>query len=242
MAYIRVRETKAKAKGRPVKSYVVCWREPVRDEYGAIIPGSTVQRTDTFPTEKAAKARLLEVHAALENAAGVNPSAAKAKANRPLGEYARQYLDSLVGQMEPKTIEGYEKLYRTHIAPVFGSKPVAAITAADVDAFRAALFAPHPRRSFVTRGTTKSASDTTTSGKQTSPTSGLVTRSPKTVKHIVGTLKRMCDVAVRDGAIDANPVLPGPRRTTKRRARQSGSKAFAHRVSPLAWWSFGGRG
>lgn len=225
MAYIRVRETKARTKGRAVKSYVVCWREPVRDDFGAVVPGKTVQRTDTFDTEKAAKARLLEVENGLAGAKGVDPSSAKAKSNRPLGEYARQHLDSLVGQMEPTTIEGYEKLYRTHIAPVFGSRPVAAITAADVDSFRAALFAPHPRRSFVTRGTAKTSA---ASGSDTLPSPCLVTRSPKTVKHIVGTLKRILDVAVRDGAIASNPVLPAPRRTTKRRINQTGSRPFAH--------------
>jgi len=56
MAYIRVRETAARTKGRPVRSYVVSWREPVRDEYGAIVPGKTVQRTETFKAERPAKA------------------------------------------------------------------------------------------------------------------------------------------------------------------------------------------
>ncbi len=223
MAYIRVRETKARAKGRQVKSYVVCWREPVRDEFGAIVPGKTVQRTDTFETEKAAKARLLQVENGLAGTKGIDPSSAKVKANTALGIYARQYLDSLVGQMEPATIEGYEKLYRTHIAPEFGSKPVAAITAADVDRFRAALFAPHPRRSFVTRG------NPDPTRVSTAPSTCLVVRSPKTVKHIVGTLKRMLDTAVRDGAISQNPVLPGPRRTTKRRAAADTRKTFSHR-------------
>ena len=55
-----------------------------------------------------------------------------------------------------------------------------------------------------------------------------MTRSPKTVKHIVGTLKRILDVAVRDGAVSSNPVLPGPRRTTKRRTRTPGLTPFAH--------------
>jgi integrase len=193
----------------------------VRDEFGAVLPGKTIQRTETFDTEKKAKARLLEVETGLAGAKGIDPSSAKAKANRPLGEYARQYLDSLVGQMEPTTIEGYEKLYRTHIAPEFGSKPVAAITAADVDRFRASLFAPHQRRSFVTRGKADPA-------RKTPPRPCAVTRSPKTVKHIVGTLKRILDVAVRDGAVSSNPVLPGPRRTTKRRSTAAGSTPFAH--------------
>jgi integrase len=220
VAYIRIRETKARAKGRQVRSYVVSWREPVRDEFGAVVSGKTIQRTETFDTEKAAKARLLEVETGLAGAKGIDPSSAKAKANRPLGEYARQYLDGLVGQMESDTVEGYEKLYRTHIAPEFGSKPVAAITAADVDRFRASLFAPHERRSFITRGKADP--------KRTTSPAKVVHRSPKTVKHIVGTLKRILDVAVRDGAVSSNPVLPGPRRTTKRRTATAGTKPFVH--------------
>ncbi|MFV8173536.1 hypothetical protein [Mycolicibacterium peregrinum] len=47
--------------------------------------------------------------------------------------------------MDDSTIEGYEKIYRAHLGPVFGSKPVASITTADVTAFRAALMAPHTR-------------------------------------------------------------------------------------------------
>jgi integrase len=62
------------------------------------------------------------------------------------------------------------------------------------------------------------------------------------VKHIVGTLKRILDVAVRDGAVSSNPVLPGPRRTTKRRSNGDNRKAFKHRplsaneVASLADW------
>ena len=67
----------------------------------------------------------------LESGRGVDPSSAKAKADRPLGEYAKQYLERLVGTIDDSTIEGYNKMYRTHIAPVFGSKPVASITTAE---------------------------------------------------------------------------------------------------------------
>src|ERR1700739_2083670 len=121
MAYIRVRDTKARAKGRPVRSYVVCWREPVRDAFGAIVPDKTIQRTETFAAEKHAKARLREIETHLAGAKGGDPSSQRVKANRPLGEYARQYLDSLAGTIDTTTIEGYEKIYRAHIAPVFGS-------------------------------------------------------------------------------------------------------------------------
>ena len=116
----------------------------MRDEFGAPT-GKLKQTSETFDTERKAKAHMRQVENALDDARGVIPKLQKAKANTPLGTYARQYLDSLAGSIDPTTIEGYEKLYRTHIAPVFGSKPVASITTADVSAFRAELLAPHKR-------------------------------------------------------------------------------------------------
>lgn len=184
-------------------------------------PASSNRPSETFDTERKAKAHLRKVENQLEDARGVDPSSAKAKASRPLGEYAREYLDGLAGQVDPSTIEGYEKLYRRHIAAVFGSKPVASITTADVARFRASLLAPHPQRSFVTRGKPRAS--------KPKPAPGLVTRSPKTVKHIVGTLKRILDVAVDDQAIPSNPVVAGRRHTTKRRTGVGGKAPFKHR-------------
>nr|WP_235683387.1 site-specific integrase [Mycolicibacterium fluoranthenivorans] len=183
----------------------------MRDEFGAILPGKTIQRTDTFDTEKAAKARLLEVEYGLAGAKGIDPSGAKAKANTVLGVCARQYLDSLVGIIDASTIEGYEKIYRAHIGPVFDGRPVASITTAEVTAFRAQLPAPYVR----VHGRAKPT---------TAPRPDLHIRSPKTVKHIVGTLKRILDLAQDDQAIAANPVIANRRRTTKRTG-----DAFKHR-------------
>jgi integrase len=137
--------------GYPVVSYQVRWREPVRDEFGAPT-GTFKQTSETFDTERKAKARLRKIEDELDSGRGVEPSSQKAKANKPLGEYARQYLDSLAGQIDSITIQGYEKLYTTHIAPVFGSKPVASITTPDVERSCAALSAPHEPRSYTTRG------------------------------------------------------------------------------------------
>jgi integrase len=212
MAYIRKRETGQLDKyGNPLVSYQVVWREPVRDEFGAPT-GKLKQTSETFPTERKAKAHQRKVENELDSAAGVSPSSAKAKANQPLGHYAKQYLDGLAGTVDDSTIDGYEKIYRTHIGPVFGSRPVASITTADVTAFRAALLAPYKARA--AKGTERKT----------------VTRSPKTVKHIVGTLKRILDTAQDDQAIAANPVVSGRRRhTTKRRAASDGKAPFKHR-------------
>lgn len=211
MAYIRKRETgKLDKFGNPTTSYQVVWREPVRDEFGAPT-GKLKQTSETFPTERKAKAHLRKVENDLDAMHGVNPSDAKVKANTPLATYARQYLDSLVGLIDPNTIEGYEKIYRTHLASEFGQRPVASITAADVARFRANLMQPYVRR----HGRAKPS---------TTPGTGLTTRSPKTVKQIVGTLKRILDLAQDDQAIPANPVVSGRRRTTKRSGPQ-----FKHR-------------
>ena len=207
MAYVRKRETGQLDKfDNPVLSYQVVWREPVRDEFGAPT-GKLKQTSETFDTERKAKAHLRKVETDLESAKGIDPSSQKAKANTPLGVYGKQYLDSLVGTIDDSTIEGYAKIYRTHLGPVFGSRPVASITTADVTAFRAALLAPHKRHQ----------------GTQT------VTRSPKTAKHIVGTLKRILDTAQDDQAIPSNPVVAGRRHTTKRRATSDGKQPFKHR-------------
>ncbi|GAS91536.1 tyrosine-type recombinase/integrase [Mycolicibacterium brisbanense] len=221
MATIRKRTTKKLDKfGNPVVSYQVRWNEPVRDEFGAPT-GQYKETSETFPTERKAKAHLRKVEDQLDSAAGVDPSSQKAKANRPLGEYAKQYLDSLVGTIDDDTIQGYANTYRRHIAGVFGQRPVASITTADVARFRADLLAPHEERDYVTRGT---ASPATASKKRAT-----VTRSPKTVKHIIGTLKRMLDVAVDDQAIPSNPVVPGRRHSTKRRVVANGKAPFKHR-------------
>ncbi|WP_166906167.1 site-specific integrase [Mycobacterium sp. DL440] len=212
-ATIRKRITgKLDKRGIPVVSYQVRWREPVRDTFGAPVLDDKgrqafKQTSETFDTERKAKAHARKVDTALESS-HIDPSAAKAKANLPLGHYAKQHLDSLVGSLDEGTIEGYEKIYRAHLAPVFGSKPVASITTADVARFRAALLAPHVYHQQAER---------------------TVVRSAGTVKHIIGTLKRILDTAQDDQAIPSNPVISGRRqRTTKRRVSSDGKAPFKH--------------
>jgi integrase len=206
--------------------YQVVWREPVRDDFGAPT-GKTRQTSETFDTQRAAKRHLRKVETELDSATGSNPSAAQAKAATPLGAYAKMYLDGLVGTVDSSTIDGYAKVYRTHIAPVIGSKPVSAITTADVTAFRAALAAPHPRRSFVTRGPNANITAGQDSPTQTSK---LVVRSPKTIKHIIGTLRRILDTALDDRAIQSNPVVAGRRHSTKHRAASNAAAGSGRKV------------
>lgn len=225
MAYIRKRETgKLDKSGNPTVSYQVVWREPVRDDFGAPT-GKFKQTSETFSTERTAKAHLRKIENALDFGHGIDPSTAKAKANTPLGVYARQYLDSLAGQIDPNTINDYEKIYRTHLMTAFGSKPVASITTADVARFRADLLVPYQRY----RVKATAAVPT--------PTPRLVTRSPKTVKHIIGTLKRILDMAQDDQAIPANPVIANRRRTTKHSAQPFKHRPLtANQVAAVVDW------
>lgn len=234
MAHIRKRPTgKVDKFGNPTVRYQVVWLEPVRDQFGAPVraeDGSLKykQTGETFDTERKAKAKQRQVETDLDSAKGIDPSSQKARANTPLGTYARQYLDSLAGQIDPTTIEGYEKLYRTHIGPGFGSKPVASITTADVARFRAELLKPY-QRSFVTRGKPRPVQTAGKPGCASAPAGvRTATRSPKTVKHIVGTLKRILDVAVDDQALTSNPVVAGRRHSTKRHTAP-GTLPFQHR-------------
>ncbi|SLI67250.1 phage integrase family protein [Mycobacteroides abscessus subsp. bolletii] len=96
--------------GNPVIRYQVRWLEPVRNEFGAPT-GEFRQTGETFDTERQAKARARRVDDELESCTGIDPSSAKLKASRPLGEYAKQYFDSLVGTIDDNTIEDYQKIH-----------------------------------------------------------------------------------------------------------------------------------
>ena len=87
----------------------------MRDEFGAPT-GQFRSTSETFDTERKAKARLRKVEDAARQRRGVDPSSQKAKANTPLGTYARSTSTAL----QAPSIQhhrGYEKLYRTHIGP-----------------------------------------------------------------------------------------------------------------------------
>ena len=49
MAYVRAHETKQKRNGKPIRTYAVVWREPVRDNFG-LPTGQLRARRETYPT------------------------------------------------------------------------------------------------------------------------------------------------------------------------------------------------
>ena len=117
----------------------VCWRENARDDYGAPIKGKFIQRTETLQTSKEAERRKVAIELEIES--GGQPSASADRASQPLAQYARMYFDALVGRIDQSTLDGYREIYRVHIKPTFGNRPVCSILPSDVDTWTSGLMA-----------------------------------------------------------------------------------------------------
>lgn len=177
MAYIRAHETKQKRNGKPIKTYAVVWREPVRDDFG-LPTGSMRARRETYPTREVAEVRRDELNAA-RHIAGTTSLADQRKAGElPFGYYARAWLDAqrikaASGKLKADTIDGYEKRLAVYVLPKFGPTAMAAITPEHCEQFLAAL---------VAKGMT-----------------------PATLKHHWSVLRNVFRYAVRHRAIASNP-------------------------------------
>lgn len=176
MAYMRVRETAKRQKGKPVLAYVVEWTEPRLDEFGVPIPENLAHptgpkrmrsRQETHYSRDAAQARVDELNAA-KHTTGTSPLAAqKAAGDKPFGHYARLWLDALDvrvadGKLKQSTCDEYERILRCYVLDAFGPRAIASITATDCEAFRAGLVAQRSRqgdRKPLTMGTRKHAWD-----------------------------------------------------------------------------------
>jgi integrase len=188
MAYVRAHETMQKRNGKPVKTYAVVWREPVRDQFGLPIPVNPNHpdgpkqmraRRETYPTREAAEARRDELNAA-RHTTGTSALTEQRKAgDLPFGYYARAWLDSqrlkaASGKVKADTVDGYEKRLAVYALPEFGASAIASITPARCEQFLAAL---------VARGLT-----------------------PATLKHHWSVLRSVFVYALRHKAIGANPI------------------------------------
>lgn len=230
---ITPRETKQRKNGKPVRTYIVTWKETVRDEFGMPVPQDPARPTGrkkksqhyrTFATYAEAEQFEDDLRSRRHRTAGTSASATLKAGDLPFAHYARAFFDSLAGTIKPDTITEYEATYRRYIAPEFGSRAVATISSTDVRKFRTALLSPRPRRDYNTRTpaterASRPDSDRTKATKQgrnndTAPE--FITLSRGTAKHAYDALRRILDVAVVDGALPSNPVhsLPFPRRTT----------------------------
>ena len=179
MAYIRTHETTARRKGKPVRRYEVCWREPATDPNGLPIPARMRARQESYPTREAAEARRDELNAAKHTLGGTTALADAKKAGElPFAHYAegfiaRQRSKVAAGKLKSRTCERYERTIKAHLLKPFGAKAVSAITVTDCEAFRADL---------------------------------LATRRPRTVRNVWQMLDRVLEYAYEHKAIGAVPT------------------------------------
>jgi integrase len=188
MAYIREHETKSRDNGKPVKHYVVAWRETERDEFGLPIPKHpnrpngpkrTRAQQETYTNRDEAEARRDELNAARHTTGTANLAQQRKAGDLPFGHYARAWLDSqrlkvVGGKLKADTLAEYERLLANHALPEFGATAIAAITPAHCERFLTTL---------VGRGLT-----------------------PATVKHHWSTLRRVFVYTLRHNAMTSNPA------------------------------------
>ena len=147
MAYIRPHETTAKRKGKLVKRYEVCWREPATAPTTGLPTGKMRSRQESYPTRDAAEARRDELNNAKHTVGGPTALANAKKAGElPFAHYAagfiaRQRSKVAAGKLKARTCERYGGTITTHLLPVFGAKAVGAITVTDCEQFRAGMLA-----------------------------------------------------------------------------------------------------
>jgi integrase len=179
VAYVRSYETKQTRKGKKVKRYEVCWREPATDAKGLPISGKVRSRQESYPSREAAEARRDE----LNNAKHMNGTSALADQRKAgmltFDHYARAWLYGqrvrvASGKLKADTIDGYERRLAVYALPEFGGKAIASITPTQCEQFLAGL---------VARGMT-----------------------PATLKHHWSTLRAVFVYAQRHKAITSNPA------------------------------------
>ena len=186
MAYVRPHETRQKRNGRPIRTYAVVWREPVRDSFG-LPTGKTAARQETYPTRETAEARRDELNAA-RHTTGTTALADQRKAGElPFGYFARGWLDAQAlkvaqGKLKQRTVDEYDRLLRTYILPTLGGTAIAAVTPAHCEALLTALV------------------------RQASRQGDRKPLKPGTVKHVWDVLRRVLRYALHHGAITTNPT------------------------------------
>lgn len=197
----------AHIKELPNGRYRVFWRENVKDEYGSPIKNKFVQRCETTNSLKAAER--LKVDCERDREHGTNATATRDKAAKPLGTYALAYFESAQTLVSATTLTGYRKLYHSHIADTFGNRPIGSILPSDVASWFSTLLAGESNRYEKSHNTPATA---LTQQRE------FAKRNPKTAKQALGVLRRICNVAVLDGAIGSNPTHIKLNVSTKRRA------------------------
>ena len=178
MAYIRTHETKQRARGKVVKTYAVVWR--------ANVNGKVRLRQRSFATREDAEDYLPTAAASERTTHTTDPAEVRRRGERMLAAYADDWLTAQglkvsTGQLKRSTLDGYALLLRTYAAPKLGHLPIASISAADVERALAELIGQRTRQ-------------------------GGGTLSPRIVRQVWNTLRRVFGYAMQHGAITANPL------------------------------------
>jgi integrase len=180
MAYVRAHETTQKRKGKPVKRYEVCWREPATDSTTGLPTGKMRTRQESYPTRDAAEARRDELNHA-KNTTGTATLADQRKAGKEtFGYYAAAWMAAQrakaagSAKLRAETVDGYGRRLAVYALPAFGARPIASITTTDCETFLADL---------VSRG-----------------------MSPATLKHHWFVLSHVFAYARRKLAVVSNPI------------------------------------
>lgn len=148
MAYIRSYDTKQKRKGKTVKRYEVCWREPATDPATGLPTGKARARQESYPTRETAEARRDELNHAKHTPSGTADLANQRKAGKEtFGYYAAAWLAtrraSAAGsdKLRAETVDGYERRLAVYALPKFGARPIASITSIECETYLAELVA-----------------------------------------------------------------------------------------------------
>jgi len=196
MAYIRASDTKARRNGKPVRRYVVCWREPAIDpETRLPIPLNPAHpdgakkmrsRQESYSSREAAEVRRDELTAARHLGGTGSLAEARKLGAKPYGEWASAWLVSLQTRVDNDTLKQRSKddcarVLRRYILGPFGARAIGSINAMDAERFLGDLV------------------------RQPSTQGDHAPLSPATVKHIWNTFRAVMKYAQRHKAIAENP-------------------------------------
>ena len=151
IAYIRAHSTRRKRNGKQVKTYAVVFREPVTDSTG--LPTRALRsRQESYATREQAQERCDELNNAKHSIGGPTALADQRRlAAMPYGHYAAGWLAEqrrrvAEGTLKQGTYDNYQRTLGYYVLPVFGGRPIGAITLTDCEQFRADLAGRLARR------------------------------------------------------------------------------------------------
>lgn len=145
------------------------------------------ERTKTFPTKGEAQAWAQTQELRMRSHDWTDPARAKVT----LDVFAPQWFEALT--VRPKTREGYESIYTTHVKPRWGSTRLDRIAYSDV-------------RAWVANLQVSARKDESRGSNEARRGAGSKPLSAARKKHAYRLLRSMLDLAVEDGRLPRNPA------------------------------------